>query len=553
MKGKKFTMTSALLCTGLLPLILAAIVLTCVSAMRVSSIMKDSTYDRLRVAAEDLEKYYIWDIVNAGEAAYEHDYVDSLLEEDIELTLFLEDTRYITSLKGEDGKRNEGTKADPEIYKIVKGGEHFQGENVKIGEKEYFVYYVPMKNESNEVIGMAFAGEPEDEVMEHIRSITLGLSVIAIIFVILCSIIVFYVSMRIRNPIIKVVDVADNLAKGKLDSNFDFKSQIVEIETLIGATQKLQEELQGIISGVVGDVGNLDQNMDNISTKVEGCNQAAAGIAAAIDELTKGTMDMAESVQNTAAQMVDIGDDITEINALAENATTASAVVRTESNDAKNQLAQLIVANSETMKISEDVVSGIYASSEAVEHIRQAADMIAQIASQTSLLALNASIEAARAGEAGRGFSVVASEISNLATQSDDSTQEIQKVVADIISASEYNVTLANRIKQAVDNEGNVLARVNNSFDIVNQKVIQTADSINAITKMTENLNMAKEKVLDEINTLSAISEEDAASCEETNANVEEFAANMEDINQQAMDTQDTSNQLRESVSFFQI
>lgn len=552
-KEKKLTLLSTLLMVGLVPLLATAVVLTIVSINKVKNSTEDSTYQRLRIAAENLGKYYIGDINENGEPAYEHDYVDSLLEENIELTLFMGDTRYITSIKGDNGERNEGTKADPDIYNEVCKGNDYYADGVPISNGTYYVYYTPLKDENGKVIGMAFAGEPEDKVNDEIQKAAVSAVAVAVVFGILFSGIVIYIAYRIRRIITKVIDVTDTLAKGRIDVDVNMTSPISEIQTLIYATAKLQEELEGVISNVLQDVGNLDANMDNISDKVTGCNQAAAGIASAIDEITKGNLDMAESVQNTAEQMMDIGDHITEITRLASNASLASDAVKLESSEAKKQLEQLMNANSKTVQISDDVVAGIHASSKAVEDIRQAADMIAQIASQTSLLALNASIEAARAGEFGRGFSVVAGEISNLATQSDESTQKIQKVVAGIIDASQQNIVLANRIKDAVNNEGTVLSQVSNSFDIVNEKIVQSADAIIEITKKSKGLDEAKGKVLDEINTLSSISEQDAASCEETNANMEEFAANMEDINQQAADTQDTSNQLKESVSYFQM
>ena len=550
---KRLNLFTTLLLIGLVPMIVIAIVLSVISVQRIGSITKNETMDRLKVAAHNLENYYREDMAQGTKIDDSHDYVDSLLEDDIVLTLFKEDTRYITSIKGEDGKRNEGTKADADIYKQVCEGKDYSAEDVTIGDKEYYVYYAPIEGADGKVVGMAFAGETVDNVKTQIRQASVWFVVIAIVFVVIFSVIVILLAIKIRKPIIDIVGVVDEIAAGNLDKEVNSTSKIAEIQTLVQATQKLQLSMSRVISGVMSDVGNLDQNMGNITDKVHSSNQAAEAIATAVDELAKGTIDMAESVQNTASQMADIGNHISEINQLATDAAQASNIVKQESNDAKNQLAQLIQANVDTIQISGDVVTGIHESSEAIENIRQAADVIAQIASQTSLLALNASIEAARAGEYGRGFSVVAGEISNLATQSDESTQEIQKVVAEIIHASEQNVLLANKIKTAVDNEKDVLAKVRNSFDVVDDKAVQSADAIMKITDKTESLNLAKEKVLDEITTLSAISEEDAAGCQETNSNMEEFAANMEEINQQAVNTQDTSRQLRESVSYFHI
>lgn len=552
-KEKKLTLLTTLLMIGLLPLILTAVILTVVSGMKVKNIMEASTYQRLRIAAESLARYYQEDMDQPDQIEADHDYVDSLLGDEIEMTLFIGDTRYLTSIKTDDGQRNEGTKADPAIYKQVSSGEEYFSDNVSIGAGTYYVYYVPIRSERGDVVGMAFSGEPENTVISEIKSATVGSVMIAVVFTVLFAVIVALVAFRIRKVIAEVNKGLDSVADGNIGIEVSHSSLILEIDQLIMAEAKLQQKLQDVISGVLNEAGSLDANMENITNGVDGCNQVAEGIVAAIDEITKGNVDMAESVQNTAEQMIDMGNHITEITRLAADASMAANTVKIESGEAKQQLQKLMEANDTMVQISDDVVSGINESSKSVEAIRQAADMIAEIASQTSLLALNASIEAARAGEMGRGFSVVASEISNLATQSDESTRKIQKIVADVIASSQRNIILSNQVKDAVNNEGTVLSKVSNSFDVVDEKILQSADAMNEISLKTERLVEVKGKVLDEINTLSAISEEDAAGCEETNASMVEFKTNIENINQQASDTKDISVQLNESVSYFKM
>ena len=175
------------------------------------------------------------------------------------------------------------------------------------------------------------------------------------------------------------------------------------------------------------------------------------------------------------------------------------------------------------------------------------------IASQTNLLSLNASIEAARAGEAGRGFAVVAGEISSLASQSDQSSKEIKAIVDEIIATSNKNVEYAGQISEAVNNEGVVLNQVNDSFTVVNEKVEGTVAAIHTIAEKTQELDAAKAQVLDDVSSLSSISEENAASCQETNASMEEIGASIQTIKEESDKTLEITNILEKAISVFTI
>lgn len=554
MKKAKMNLLLTMVMIGVIPLLIVGVVLSVVSINTTKEEVVEETFEKLKVAAEGLDEYYAWDIIHTGEAAYEHDYVDGLKADDIELTLFIGDERYITSLiDSSTGKRNEGTKADPSIYATVSAGNDYHAENVKIGGVKYFVYYTPVKDANNKVVGMAFAGTPQKDVDALINKVTTQAIMIAVILMLVSAAIVVLVAMKVRSGIVKIVNATNTLAEGKLYEPIEVKSGIKEIGVLIDAAKSLQMNLVSIISTVNNNVNQLNNNVGMITDGVTTCNEATSGIVSAVDELAKGSMDMAEAVQNTASAMQEIGDGIAVINELAGDANTAANDVMQISNEAKTNLSQLITANGETIQISDDVVNGINEASNAIEEIRKAADVIADIASQTNLLSLNASIEAARAGEAGRGFAVVASSIQNLASQSDESTKEIKQIIQNIVEKSENNVKLANMIKEAVDNEGKVLSDVSDSFDAVNSKIETTAEAIEEISAKATGLDSAKVQVLDEVSTLSSISEENAASCQETNASMEELGANVETINQQAIETKEVSDQLGEAVSYFKL
>lgn len=550
---KKIGYLTQLMLISLLPLVITAVVLCVFSAFRLKASLEEGAYDQLKVAAEGLDQYYAWDIIFAGEPTYEHSYVDSLKDQDIELTLFMGDTRFITSIVDENNERIEGTKANEDIYKKVFEGEDYYSSGVKIGDTEYYVYYTPVRNANDKVVGMAFAGMPQSVVNKHVDKSLRGLFLVSLIILVISSVTVIVVSIRIKKPIAKISKTTNELANGNLGVEVDAHSAIKEIDVLIKADEELKNNFNDVISLVNGKSEELAGNVADITEGIGASTTAAGEIVKVVGDLAGSTESMAQSVQNTVVTMNDFGRDITSISELVESADKSSEEGLNISREAKNNLDSLIRANKNTYSISNDIIKGINESSQAVDEISKAIEAISNIASQTNLLSLNASIEAARAGEAGKGFAVVASSIQDLADQSDKSTKEIQIVIENIVRKSEHNVTLAGLIKEAVDNEGTVLEEVSTSFEDVDSKINETAHAVENIKIKAEELDKNKDVVLDEINNLSALSQENATSCEETTASMEDLNENIEIINKKIGNAKKIAQSLQESVTYFKL
>lgn len=550
--SKKLSLLAVMLLIGIIPLAVTVLISNVISIKQLKANVQEDIYEKLEVAADGLAAYYGWNAMK-GDESKKYDYVDSLKEQGVEMMLYSSDTCLLSSLTDEDGKRLDGAKLDKEIYTRAIKGETYMDHGVTISGEPYYVCYVPIKNSIGVVTGVAFAGETEHEIKAKISSITAGLAILAIVTAAIFAGIVAFLALSISKNLTKVVAATEELAKGNLQVDFEMNSLVKEVEVLADAATHLKENVGNVIAEVAAKAGSLDSSVVRITDRVSFSNQTTDGIVLAVDEMAKGSVEMAESVQNTAAKMQDIGEGITVITSLAKTAEGYAREVKSESQSAKEQLANLMVANGSTIEISNQVMAGINESAAAIENIRKAAEVISEIASQTALLSLNASIEAARAGEAGRGFAVVAGEISNLANQSDASTQEIQKVVEEIINYSEHNVKLAGDIKAAVDNEGTVLTKVNKSFDVVNKMVESTATAVDEITVRAGELDIAKESVLDEVSALSAISEQSAASCQETSAAMAELGTSVNAINQETQGTQSAATSLREAVAYFKV
>nr|MCR5627349.1 cache domain-containing protein [Lachnospiraceae bacterium] len=194
---KKINLTTALLLIGFVPLIISGLIVVIVSSINISSNLEKITYQKLFVAADGLRQYYEWDIINSGEPAYEHDYVDSLKGEDIELTLFMGDTRFITSALNAQGQRNENTQMDSKIWADVSKGNTYYSDGVNIGGNKYYVCYIPLRDGNKQVIGSAWAGSPESDVKGLIHRIILISVIVMVAALIIFAIIIFIVAKSI--------------------------------------------------------------------------------------------------------------------------------------------------------------------------------------------------------------------------------------------------------------------------------------------------------------------------------------------------------------------
>ncbi|MBO4900368.1 MAG: methyl-accepting chemotaxis protein, partial [Lachnospiraceae bacterium] len=315
-----------LLTLGLAPLIVSALIIGILSAKELSANMEDDVFNELRVAAEGLRQYYEYDLMNGDELTYDEDhaYVDSLKGDGVELTLFQGDTRFMTSLRKDDGQRNEGSQAAADIWASVKAGNEYHSDGVTIGGQDYYVYYVPLKDASGQVVGMAFSGEAEAKVKSAINKVVKLVVIIAVIIVVACAALVVLVASRIKKPISLVAEATGHMAKGDLTKPLEAESFINEVNSVIDSVHSLQSNMTEVIGRVSTGAGNINSAMGEVSEATDTCNSAADGITGAITELSKGSMEMAESVQNIAGNLTEMGESIDEV---AELAVTTSEVV----------------------------------------------------------------------------------------------------------------------------------------------------------------------------------------------------------------------------------
>jgi len=187
------------------------------------------------------------------------------------------------------------------------------------------------------------------------------------------------------------------------------------------------------------------------------------------------------------------------------------------------------------------------------QQIQAATELIASIAEETNLLALNASIEAARAGEQGRGFAVVASQISKLSEDSNKSAKTIENIITQLSADSEASVQIMDEVGEIISEQQRKLDETRNKFRDVSRGIETSMTETETIYAQTKECDEARVRVTDVIQNLSAVAQQNAASTEETNAAMQELNATINLLAEAAKDLKEIAEELEKDVSYFQI
>ena len=183
-----------------------------------------------------------------------------------------------------------------------------------------------------------------------------------------------------------------------------------------------------------------------------------------------------------------------------------------------------------SVKNGADVANKLETLNGYIDEMHSIVELISGITSQTGLLALNASIEAARAGESGKGFSVVATEISHMATQTDEATVHITELIHNISNAITEVVGVIYQMIDGINEEKQTSVNTVKSFEAIQENTFRIRENISELSSNVDELKNANNVIVDSIQTISAISEEVSAHASQTISSEESNSEVLENI-----------------------
>ncbi len=557
---RKLKLKIMLILFAMVPLVITTVALTIANITSAKNNLESQMESTLRTAAEGLRMFAenemkktediqeFWNNIDTS-----HSYVDHLKDKGIELTLFKNDTRHRTSLSGKaENGRNEGTKANEDVIEAVIGKKSEYTDNAcPIAEKRYFVSYVPIKDSTGAVVGMAFAGQLYANVQDKLNSTITSSVIIAVILVVVLVAVCLYLASKVAKPIAGCANVLEAMAGGDLSNEINYSSIVLETGMLIDASQTLSDKLNDIMGQTKNVAQALKSGASEVSELATRSSEGANQIVRAMEDLTQGATSLAQNVQGINEQTLTMGSSIETISENASELVVASNNIKSANTDAGEYITKVSDFSAKSVKAVNDIENQIKETNDAVQRVKEAVEMISSVANQTNLLALNASIEAARAGEAGRGFAVVATEIGSLSDQSNASASEIKGIVDEIIKKSEASVKLSSDVASIISEQQGYIDETGNKFNVLNTEIEHSLSGINAISERISALEGVKDSIVSAVQDLSAISEENAASNQQVSASLTSILESISDIANGSVETDEKAKELNEVVSYF--
>lgn len=553
MKTSRFTLNKMLLLFSMIPLFFSVIFLLFYSSNKLVSELEENTYTKLSASSTQVKKYFEWDI---NEDILEKDevsegFIDSLKDQNIELTLFKKNKRWLTSVLNQDGERMNDTECDPKVWETVQQGKNYVEKGVPINGDDYFVSYTPVYDKNGNVWGMAFAGEKETIITSAKRQMLIGLVLISLILVVVFVVIVLIMAKKVSRPINQVTDAVKDTSEGNLSADTNIRSILSETISLIHSAKALQDVLLTIIGKTTNISHDLEIDATEINRLITNNKESIDNINIAMEEIAKGSVAMADNVQNINEQILDMGRNIDGVSENTAALLLSSDNIKKSNAESSDYINEVSDKSQESVEAVRKIHKQILETNDAINEILEVMELLANITRQTNLLALNASIEAARVGEQGKGFAVVAREIKELSEESNTSTEQIKSVINRILDKSKQNIETSEKVVSVIDMEQELIAKTQDKFEILNEEITESLEQISQISGSVELLNQSKASIVDSISDLSAITEENAASCQETSSSLHEISESMNHIEKNAGKTKNMAAELGDTIRYF--
>ncbi len=350
----------------------------------------------------------------------------------------------------------------------------------------------------------------------------------AVIIAIVAYILIKKIILVIDKVKVQLTRVAQGDLTGKLEGRISQRND--ELGAMVRNTNIAMDSFRSSMLSVKNTTDAVESGSTDMKEKTENAVNANEQVATAIGNVAAEVSQQASAVDQMIENVASLADAGKAVSTAVEEALQYMKQLDGNSADMKAKMESMSEESAHMDVNVQEISEKIDVTSKGIQEMETILGSIEEIASETNLLALNASIEAARAGDAGRGFAVVADSIKGLSENTSNELENIRKIISTLVENFKECEKCIELVVKSNQSSTESTKDVIESFLIINNDVVSTNEKLTVVHETDEKMMKDIMEIDNQVKVIGQVAESNAAATQEITASSEELTALLTNI-----------------------
>lgn len=350
----------------------------------------------------------------------------------------------------------------------------------------------------------------------------------AVIIAIVAYILIKKIILVIDKVKVQLTRVAQGDLTGKLEGRISQRND--ELGAMVRNTNIAMDSFRSSMLSVKNTTDAVESGSTDMKEKTENAVNANEQVATAIGNVAAEVSQQASAVDQMIENVASLADAGKAVSTAVEEALQYMKQLDGNSADMKAKMESMSEESAHMDVNVQEISEKIDVTSKGIQEMETILGSIEEIASETNLLALNASIEAARAGDAGRGFAVVADSIKGLSENTSNELENIRKIISTLVENFKECEKCIELVVKSNQSSTESTKDVIESFRIINNDVVSTNEKLTVVHETDEKMMKDIMEIDIQVKVIGQAAESNAAATQEITASSEELTALLTNI-----------------------
>lgn len=404
--------------------------------------------------------------------------------------------------------------------------------NVVEGWGIFISSYYPLTDSRGNVVGIIGADFDAESIYQELNRFKEISMMVLLVFTAIIFLSGLIFSGKLSRSIKRASDYSKKLAEFDLKSDISRKElrKNDEFGILANSLESIRDNFKHIIQKINASSKQVAVTSQQLTAASSQSAKTAEEVSSAIQEIAGKALEQTKNTMEGTSRILQLGNIIDNNLESANHISSSITNVTDAISSGFGEMESLYKITEESNSANKKIYDLIIKTNDSSQKISEASSLISSIALQTKLLALNAAIEASKAGQAGRGFSVVADEIKELAALSADSSKDIEEIVSELQRNAANAVDIMDRIKNITAEQTQRVESSRANYKFINGAMEESQKASHHLSNTGKEMYDMKNMILTLLEHLTDIAKQNSSAAGEVNRSMEEEADVLEEI-----------------------